>query len=1087
MKKYKNYIISLILIIVFCVSICFVPIDATRFIPSIESQVSKDLGINIRIEKLILRLGPQLKVKAPVMHMMYEDGQKFGQFDNVKFFIPWSSLFKDETVVRRLYANKLIIKINSNDKYIDSVVKKMESKDFSEIPDVTLKSYSILYNDIKTNKNYKLLGSNLELSKVLNFDNFKVKSIGELFINEKKYISYDISIVPNVKMPDDILKLDLLNLVDQIENLDFHSDIIADLKLYNNLNNDLQISGLVNIDNISVLDLSHKTPKSFIYLTFLGDKVGVLSNIYASSDKKIYVDGVINNSKKKSVDLKVKSDEIGLNDLYQKVKLLIDFSKFKGIESVDGKLKADFNIKGDINKIKSSGYMKISNASIKANGINVKNINSDIDFSNNLVNITNAVGYVNDAPIMIKGKFNKNIDIEILMNKVNLCSICPTEFGIKKGIISLVANINGTLDNINHKENIQIENFKALNKQCDLSFSNLKIDTNKDNIAYINNIMLNTQQLALVKIPLLKLHIDRDTIKIPATNIFMQNSKLTAKADIMNYNTKDLTYNINIFGLVNSRDIKSVKSNFAVYPVQFSSNGNLEAQNILAQVVMDKALILDEPALINLSSKLENNVLKIEDLSVSSFSGKFSNDFKQNLKGMKKVIISGNLEKLTNPEFKNVRIFIPQQLNITYLDTIAQLKGDIFINGKIKKPEIVGQIVAQNIINQFLQLTVNNLTVDFNKSVASINAPQVKVGDSSMGITSLISTDFSKELLIKSLNIKSKYVSLDTFLMYKDSPIVKTLPLNINDGKFYSEKLLLNIYGTPLFMSAVSADFNIKNNIATFKNAASELYNGKLAGNLKFNLKDEQFDTELQVRGVSASPIFDVISVKKDSISGVMDFDSNINGNLSSKTSLNGNIKFIVHNGRMGTFGKLEHLLYAQNVIADNMLRTSLSVVTKAITLKDTGLFKYLRGDIQLKDGIAQIKMLQSQGPLMSLFVKGTYNPENDYAKLVVLGRLSDEVISGLGAFGDFSLNKLMVMLTGEDKKYNIVPQDIENLPQLQMKNTKEFRSIINGIIDKPSSVQTFNWISYSQKSFRQKDVPDTNTKVPEFLDKLPY
>ena len=1087
MKKYKNYIISLILIIAFCVSICFVPIDATRFIPSIESQVSKDLGINIHIEKLILRLGPQLKVKAPVMHMMYEDGQKFGQFDNVKFFIPWSSLFKDETVVRRLYANKLIIKINSNDKYIDNVVKKMESKDFSEIPDVTLKSYSILYNDVKTNKNYKLLGSNLELSKVLNFDNFKVKSLGEFFINEKKYISYDISIVPNVKMPEDVLKLDLLNLIDQIENLDFHSDIIADLKLYNNLNNDLQISGLVNIDNISVLDLAQKTPKSFIYLTFLGDKVGVLSNIYASSDKKIYVDGVINNSKKKSVDLKVKSDEIKLSDLYQKVKLLIDFSKFKGIESVDGKLKADFNIKGDINKIKSSGYMKISDASIKANGINVKNINSDIDFSNNLVNITNAIGYVNDAPIMIKGKINKNIDIEILMNKVKLSSICPADFGIKKGIISLVANINGTFENINHKENIQIENFKAINKQCDLSFSNLKIDTNKDNIAYINNIMLNTNQLALVKIPLLKLHIDRDTIKIPATNIFMQNSKFTAKADIMNYNTKDLTYNINLSGLINSRDIKSVKSNYAIYPVQFASNGNLDVQNILAQVVMDKALILDEPALINLSSKLENNSLKIEDLSVSSFSGKLSNDFKQNLRGTKKVIISGNLDKLMKPEFKNVRIFIPQQLNITYLDTIAQLKGDVFVNGNIKKPEIVGQIVAQNIINQFLQLSINNLTVDFNKTVASINAPQVKVGDSSMGITSLVSTNFSKELLIKSLNIKSKYVSLDTFLMYKDSPIVKTLPLNINDGKFYSEKLLANIYGTPLFMSAVSADFNIKNNIATFKNVASELYNGKLAGNLKFNLKDEQFDTELQVRGVSASPIFDVISVKKDSVSGVMDFDSNISGNLSSKTSLNGNIKFIVHNGRMGTFGKLEHLLYAQNVIADNMLRTSLSVVTKAITLKDTGLFKYLRGDIQLKDGIAQVKMLQSQGPLMSLFVKGTYNPENDYAKLVVLGRLSDEVISGLGAFGDFSLNKLMVMLTGEDKKYNILPQDIENLPQLQMKNTKEFRSTINGIIDKPSSVQTFNWISYSQKSFKQKDVPNTNIKVPEFLDKLPY
>ena len=48
--------------------------------------------------------------------------------------------------------------------------------------------------------------------------------------------------------------------------------------------------------------------------------------------------------------------------------------------------------------------------------------------------------------------------------------------------------------------------------------------------------------------------------------------------------------------------------------------------------------------------------------------------------------------------------------------------------------------------------------------------------------------------------------------------------------------------------------------------------------------------------------------------------------------------------------------------------------------------------------------------------------PDTDYAKLVVLGRLSDEIISGLGVFGDFSFNKLMIMLTGEENKYNILP-----------------------------------------------------------------
>lgn len=1086
-KKYKYIIISFVVLLAFCISICFVPINATRFIPLIETQVTGELGVKIHIERLILRLGPSLKVKAPAVHIMYADGQKFGQFSNVKFFIPWSALIKNDIVIKRLKADKFIVKVNSEDKYLPDVLNRLKAKDFNEIPDVKLKGYSIAYNDAKTQKTYRINGSNMELTKVINFENIQVKAIGEFLVNDKKYLSYDLSVLPNIKLPDKKLDIEAAqNFLEQLEELDFYSDIIADLKLYNNLNGDLQISGLVNIDNISVLDPEKKSPKSFIYLTFLGDKIGVLSNIYASGNKKIYVDGVINNSKKKSVDLKVKTDEIRLSEVYKKVKLLADFSKYRAINSIDGNMKADFSIKGDLNKIKSSGFMKITNGSIKANGLDINKITSDIDFSNNVINITNAVGYVNNAPIMVKGSIDKNINIEILMNKVELKHLLPTSLGIKSGIASLVANLSGTLNNITHKENIQIENFKCVRDSNSLGFASLKIDTNKDNVAYINNIAINTDKAELIKLPLLKLYIERDSITIPETNIFMANSKLTAKAEVLDYNTKNLTFNINLNGFINSRDIKAVKTNYAVYPVKLAVNGNTSVQNILAQVFMEKALILDEPAIVNFASKLENNSLKIEDLSVAPFSGRLSNDFKLNQKGQKKLIISGNIENFEKPVFKNVRVFIPQQLNVTYFDTIAQLKGDIFINGSINQPDIVGQITVQNIINQFLQLAVNNVTVDFNKKTASVNAPQVKIGDSVLGINSTVSTDISKELMVKNLNIKSKFINTDTFFMYKDSPAFNLMPLRINSGTIYAEKVLANIYNSPLHMTALSAEFDLKDNVLSLKSISSELFNGKLAGALDFNLKDEHFNSKIQARGVSAAPIFDLISTRKDSVSGIMDFDTNLSGNLSSKQSLNGNIKFIVHNGRMGTLGKLEHLLYAQNVIADNMLRTSLSVVTKAITLKDTGLFKYLRGDIDLKNGIADVKFLQSQGPLMALFIKGAYNPDSDYAKLVVLGRLSDEIVSGLGVFGDFSFNKLMIMLTGEDNKYNILPEDIENLPQLPTKYTKEFRSVINGIVDKPSSVILFNWISYSEKSYRQKDVPMTNVKVPEFVESLP-
>lgn len=1087
MKKYRVLIIVILSVIAFLVSLCFIPINATKLIPLIEKQAENDLGVKVHIDKLVLRVGPYIKVKSPVMHMMYKDGQKFAQLDNVKFYISWGALFQDDMSIKKMFANKFILKLNSDDKNLASLLEKLSQKEFNDTPNIFFKKYSITYFDKLNDNKINLSGTDLELSKLLNHKNYKLKTIGKLSIDDKQYISYDLAFVPNMDMEKYSLDFDILNLAEQIENFDFHSDIIGDLKLYKNPDSSTYISGFVNFDNISVLDIAKAGQESFIYLTFLGDKMGIQSRIQASADKKVYIEGAVNNSKKPKIDLKVKTDEIKLADLYKKLKLFADCTRFKGIDKLSGILTADFSLKGDLNKIKSNGYLKVKDASIEASGIDIKSINSDIDFSNNVINIVNAVGYVNDSPIIAKGKIDKNINIELLMNKVELKHLCPSSYGVSKGVASIVANVSGTLDNLVHKENILIENFESKQNGSNIEFATLKIDTNKNNTAYINNILIKTPYTEVIKIPAVNLNIDKDTIKIPNTNIFMPNSKVVAKADVTNYNTKDLSFNVNMDGTVYSRDIKAFNSHTGYYPLKTVLFGNKLQQTFNSQVLIENTLFFDEPVVVNVNSKINDNSLKIDDLSISPYHGNFKKDSKLNLKGAKKVIVTGQIENLSNPVFKNIRLFIPQQLNINLFDTVAQVKGDLFINGKVNQPEIVGQLSVINAINQYLQASVSNASIDFNKTLALINAPQVKVNDSAMSVNATVSTDFSKELFVKNANIKSKYLNIDTILMYKDSPIMKMLPIALNDCKLYSERALMSLYGTPVHFSSLSADFKLVNNLLKAKNISAEMYNGKLAGSLDFDLKQEHYDTKLQARGVSAAPIFDIISTRKETISGVMDFDAGICGELATKQTLNGNIKFVVHNGRMNTLGKLEHLLYAQNIVADNMLRTSLSVVTKAITLKDTGLFKYLRGDIDLQSGIANIKMLQSQGPLMALFIKGQYNPSNDYAKLIVLGRLSDEVVAGLGAFGEFSFKKLMIMLSGEEERFNMLPEDFEKIPALPAKNTKEFRSIINGIIDKPSSVLQFNWVSYSQKSLRQKEVPMGEGKVPDFIEALPY
>ena len=1087
MKKYRKYIIALIVIIAFLISVCFIPISAKKLIPTIEKQISNDLGSKVHIDNLVMQIGPSLKLKTSIMHVMYEDGKKYAQLDAVKIYIPWVSIIKKKPAAKMIYMKNLTVRLNSDDKYLPDLVKHFNDKAFNEIPDLCIKNYKISYNN-KTEKDvYMLSGHLFETKKIVNHKNFKISAIGNFIINNKEHINYDVSVLPKFDLNKNDKNLEIEEFLSKIKELDFHSDIIADLKLYKTNNDSIQGSGFVNIDNISVLDASKKIPKSFVYLTFWGDKASISSNIYTSQNEKVYLEGMLNNSQKPVIDLKVKTDDISIADLYKKVKIFAGLYGLKNIESIDGKLNANFNLKGDLNKIKSNGYLKITDANIRANGLKVDKINANIDLSNNVVNIADAVGYVNNSPIMVKGSVDKNINIDVLMDKVELKNLCPTEYGVKNGIISLAANIGGTLQNIVHKENLKIENLLANNNNCEISLEALKFDTNKNNTAYINNVSLKTPETALIKIPSLKLNIERDKITIPETSIYMPNSKITLKSNVTNYNNSEILFNTAVNGFINSSDIVKLNKNSANYPIKLTLNGNKSVQSLNAQVVIDDVALFGEKAVVNLISKLEKGVLKIDDLSVSSFNGKFGDDYKLNIKGQKKIAVSGIVEKLKNPVLKNIRIYTPQQFNLNIADTAIQGKCDLFLNGSIKSPEIVGQMLIQNLVDKKTQLAVSGSTADFNKNIVVINAPLIKLADSMLGVNAVVSTDISKSILIKSLNIKSKYLNLETLLAYKDIPEINKIPVEISDGKIYAERLLIDIYGSPVNLSAFFSDMKLSDRVLYLRNIASEIFNGKIEGALDFDMKDEQFKSKFMARGVSAAPIFGVISTRKDTISGVMDFDSVISGDLYNRKSLKGNVKFIVHNGRMSTLGKLEHLLYAQNVVADSMLRTSLSVVAKALSLKDTGLFKYLRGDINIVDGMANIKYIQSQGPLMALYMKGQYNPENDYAKLIILGRISDDVMSGLGAFGEFSLNKLMVMLTGEETKYNILPEEYENLPQLGGKNTKEFRSVINGVVDKPSSVLQFNWVSYSTKSLKQKEVPMSNVKIPSFVDELPY
>ena len=173
------------------------------------------------------------------MHLMYQDGQKFGQLDNVKFFVPWSTLFKNEVLVKRIYADKFTIRTSSSDKYLGSLLEKLNSREYDMYPNVLFRNYSIDYKDVNKSKDYLLKGNNLDMTKLNNFKSIKIVTDGIFYINDKQYIKYNISATPNIELNNNIKsELSLAEFAEQVENLDFHSEVMADLKIHNNFNNE---------------------------------------------------------------------------------------------------------------------------------------------------------------------------------------------------------------------------------------------------------------------------------------------------------------------------------------------------------------------------------------------------------------------------------------------------------------------------------------------------------------------------------------------------------------------------------------------------------------------------------------------------------------------------------------------------------------------------------------------------------------------------------------------------------------------------------------------------------------------------------
>lgn len=978
-------------------------IDLNQYSPQISKAIQDSTNFKVNISGLKIKTAWNLSAGALIdkTDLSYPNGTKFAQINNLQVRLSLLPMLLGKIRVDKVDVDKIMLNLDVKkdgkfliEDFLPKTTSANEQKPafkFSDhMPVISVNKYRVSFVDLKTAKTYSIKGSDLKISDFVLNKKIKLKTNGEAFFNNRKQITYNLAIAskvfaqtqPQAKTQPNI---NIIKMFEDMHKYNLQADINTDLKITGKPD-DTKMDGKISLGKIS-LSLNGKAfPPSNLYLDFKGDKIKINSTLYADSDCKATINGMVKNGKHKYVDLHVESDKI---ELGHGITIANTFLKTLGKNdlegvSANGILKANFELKSDFKKIQSNGFLDITNANIylKQYKTAVNAINANIDFSQDEIKIKQASAKFDSQPLIIKGTIDKNANADIKITASNL----PL-----KGLLISSGNA-------------------ALLKDNDI----------------LGTVNLNAS---------LKGRLDKAT---PSANVIISN--------ILVKNRPSKT------------QIKLAKATIKANAGK-KINGFIQLANLKA--IQSGSELASAPA-INMAFDDKNLSIQKSYLYISGI--------RTNLDGR----ISG-LNSI--PKLNSINISVPNQVSMPiagYPNSRIVLKGNIILSGNPENPQIRGGFSVPYIHIPSMSLTVKNTELVLDKEF-SINCPQIFIANSSMSFNSQISKDFSKGLILKNANFSSNFIDLDALGKAMSSAPQgnsSDLGIIISNGKTAVGRFKTGA----IVATNITSGLSLRNNILYLNNLNAYAYNGEIKGEISYNVLNGKTGINVQGRGLSANPALTALTGRNDHIVGQMDFDSNITMRGATEreilNSMNGSTDFIISNGQMGMLGKFEHLLYAQNIISNNVFRGTLNVVAKALTVKDTGVYKYMKGKINISNGWANIAWIKTSGPSMSLYITGRYYLPGSTASLKILGRISDDVVRLLGPIGEFSMDKALSSIPkiGEItaffvSQFTVNPnyENIDLIPDLSPKtefDTKEFKVVIDGDIQKQNSVKSFRWIS---------------------------
>jgi hypothetical protein len=391
------------------------------------------------------------------------------------------------------------------------------------------------------------------------------------------------------------------------------------------------------------------------------------------------------------------------------------------------------------------------------------------------------------------------------------------------------------------------------------------------------------------------------------------------------------------------------------------------------------------------------------------------------------------------------------------------------------KSKLTGDVnVAKQTLNLAYATTENSTIVVpmFDKSKMIFNA--------NLGITgSMLNPQVSGTVNVPSLNMPEIPVVMENINAKVHGDIING---NATVAKFVNNGIVAN---------DITTDFSMKGENFYLKNLKGNAFDGKFNGDIVYNMANAKTGVILKGENMNAEKAVEGAAGIKGALSGVLGFDTKLNLIVYPDfndllRSMGGDLSFKISNGAFGKIGRLENFLQANNIIANAVLKTTVTSFSNVAAIKNAAQFDYILGNMSFSNGWANISNIKSTGKSIAYFVTGKYNIINGTANVTILGRMDGAIVKLLGPIGELSVEKILSYipklgdLTARYADLMTTDPDRERVKDIPALSTgteiyKDFKVEFNGGVESVSSVKTFKWLSKADTSaIEQMSIKDT-------------